>query len=61
MSRRFRHAQEEKPQRGDLGDDRPDRQLPLFEQIDLVRRSASGPLGRVDRRFVGETTSTIRR
>jgi hypothetical protein len=38
----LQHAQEEKPQRGDLGDDRTDRQLPLFEQIDLITTERVG-------------------
>jgi hypothetical protein len=32
----LQHAQEEEPKRGNLGHDGPDRELPLFEQIDLV-------------------------
>ena len=32
----LQHAQKEEPERGDLGDDGAHRQLPLFEQIDLV-------------------------
>jgi hypothetical protein len=36
MSRRFKHAEEEEPKRGNLGDDGPDCQLPLFEHVDLV-------------------------
>jgi hypothetical protein len=38
----LQHAQEEEPERGDLGDDGPDCKLPFFEQIDLVTPESVG-------------------
>ncbi len=36
------HAEKEEPERGDLRDDRDHRQLPLFEQVDLVAAEIVG-------------------
>jgi hypothetical protein len=38
----LQHAEVEEAERGDLGDDRADGELPLFEQIDLVAAEIVG-------------------
>ncbi len=42
MFRRFKHAPEEEPERADLRDHRPDRQLSLLEQIHVVTSEMGG-------------------